>query len=892
MNYKYIRDIFCFLGLIILIGIVAFSCSTRKNNAINRAYHNVTSHFNVNFNGQQALLEGEAEHKKLCKDNYISTLPIYVYPPKEELSSIFPKMDYVITKAAKSIYKHSMFFKGKEYVKPIDDAYLMMGKAYFYKQDYVQAQRIFNYIISTHKNGNCREEAMIWEARCSMCQKYFSRADDRIAESRYLILNKKSKKLNLLYAAAGAEYHLSAPDGEIETAITYIEDVLKNKPDKDFKYRMYFILGQLQEKMEQPTLAHSYFYKVAKRCPDYTMAFNAQMHLAANYDGTPESRARIMKELNKMLKDSKNTDYYDQIYYAMSEISRIDEDTAERIKYLVQSVAAYTDDDFQRTHSSLLVADLYFSQEKYPEAKAYYDTAIVSMPKNYPNYEYIKKKSQILTELVDNLQVIYVEDSLQRIANMSVSARNQWVRAKIAAYKAEKTRAEREEAAKNAALQSALGYTNYSNTNFNANASNKWYFYNSSLMSAGKTEFLRRWGNRKLSDNWRISNKQMLSFEDMANMNNPKEVIDTNEYDENGNVIKDRETDPEKEQYYLQDLPLTQGAIDTSNQKIAEAMYQAAIIYFDLLQDHDRGMDMLNKFYTRFPNHDLAPSVLFLQYTNYQSKGDARAETPKNIILDKYANTDYARLIREPDYYKKIAEKNKEMENKYETTYLAYTQKQWKSVIQQADVALEIVTDPTLKSKYAYLRAVAIGQTKSKEEYRQALQTVISDYATEKVSELAKILLNALDPAPVKTEQTVDKTNKNNQKEEPTQPFTYAPKEWHYVCLIVNIHKRKIMDVKTDVSDFNRTFYSLQKMSINSFYITQNEQIVTVSKFTNKETAMDYYRTLVGNEKFKDDILVGNIKVYAMSAGNYSTYYKQKAARTYYEDFFNENYLP
>ena len=135
--------------LLLTLAGVCFSCSTRKNTPLNRAYHNLTSRFNVNFNGKEALKAGEIEHEKLCKDNYINILPIYCYPEKTELSSIYPSMDRVIEKASKSIYKHSMFFKGKEYVKPIDDAYLMMGKAYFYKQDYVQAQRIFSYIIST-----------------------------------------------------------------------------------------------------------------------------------------------------------------------------------------------------------------------------------------------------------------------------------------------------------------------------------------------------------------------------------------------------------------------------------------------------------------------------------------------------------------------------------------------------------------------------------------------------------------------------------------------------------------------------------------------------------------------------------------------------------------------
>ncbi len=865
------------------------SCSTRKNSALNRGYHNMTSRFNVNFNGKEALKSGEAEHQNLCQDNYITTLPIYVYPPKDKISSIYPSMDRVIEKGSKCIYKHSMFFKGKEYVKNIDDAYLMMGKAYFYKQDYNQASRIFDYIITTHKTGNCVEEAMIWKARCAVRLGYYSNAEDIINEAKYYVQPKKSKKLNVLYAAAAAEYQLTAPDGDREMAIGYIDDVLKNKPSKLFKTRMYFIMGQLYELEEQPAAAHDCFMWVAKKSPDYEMEFNARMHLATNYDGSPAKRAQILKEMNKMLDEEKNKEYRDQIYYAISEIGRVDEDTAFQIENLVKSVAAYDNNDFQRTHSSLRLADLYFDQEKYPQAKAYYDTATVSMPKTYPNYTEIKRKSKVLTELVDNLQEVVVQDSLQRIAKMSEKDRNRWVQSKINAYKAEKARKEKEERDKEAALQSALGYANYNNSNLTNNNSGKWYFYNSTLMSAGKTEFLRKWGNRKLEDNWRISNKQQFTFEEMADMNNPNAKSDTAEYDEDGNPIIKRETDPEKERYYTQDLPLTPGAIDTSNMKISNALYQAAIIYLDLLNDRKRGCETLEKYYTRFPDDTLSPAVQYLLYLNYTKMKNASADKSKNIILTKYANTDYARLILEPDYYEKLAEKNRAMEKKYETTYQDYTSKRWTKVISAADEALAVATDRKLRSKFAYLRAVAVGQTQSKDNYKSALNSVLSDYSDMPVAELARILLRELDPAPVvETAAAIADAAEAAQTE---GPFKYNADEWHYVTLIVNVHKVDVMDLKVKISNFNKQFFSLQKFNINSFYINQDQQIVTVSRYRNADVAMEYYAAFTSDEHFSADVLAGNITVYAMGSTNYSTYYKKKEARPLYDDFFSNNYL-
>ena len=47
----------------------------------------------------------------------------------------------------KVIAKHSMNFNGVEYVKWIDDSYLIIAKARLLKQDYTGAHEIFSHVI-------------------------------------------------------------------------------------------------------------------------------------------------------------------------------------------------------------------------------------------------------------------------------------------------------------------------------------------------------------------------------------------------------------------------------------------------------------------------------------------------------------------------------------------------------------------------------------------------------------------------------------------------------------------------------------------------------------------------------------------------------------------------
>jgi tetratricopeptide (TPR) repeat protein len=413
------------------------------------------------------------------------------------------------------------------------------------------------------------------------------------------------------------------------------------------------------------------------------------------------------------------------------------------------------------------------------------------------------------------------------------------------------------------------------------------------LVSQGATDFYRRFGNRKLEDNWRISNKTVISFEDMSDMNAGVTQEEEDEYDENGNLIVKRETDPKKPAYYIQDLPLTPAAIDSSNMLIANAMYNAAIIYFDQLNDLKRSNEMLQKLIQRFPNHELELPCYFILWTNNTKlKNTAKAEEAKNVILTKYPNTDYAKLILDPNYYKKIADAAKENERKYEDLHRAYKSKQWETAVRLADDLLEQTDEVALIAKTSYLRAVALGQTQGREPLVEALTKIIKDYPKEPVTELAKILLSTLSNAPqmLQEGEEIAAIAQEPMKAVADSTFNLNLNEMHYVVVLVDVHKKTVTDVKYDVSTFNSVYFSLDRFNINSFYINQDEQLVTISRFKSKSNAMDYYIAITTNDVFAPSINDKSLTVYAISASNYSIYYNKPEARYLYKAFFEEHY--
>ena len=842
------------------------------------------------------MKDAERELAKLSKDNFTATLPVYNYPDKTELGPCLSHLDRTIEKSSKAIHKHSMMIKGKEYVKTIDDAYFLMAKSYFYKQDYVQAQRVLNYIVHTYPKSNVRNEAEVLLARTQMRQGYFTSADELLETIRYMNDKKKNKNFAILFNAAKAEYHLTAPDGDIQEAIDYIGNALANHPKREFRTRLQLILGELYEKLGQQAEAQKNFRTVIQKSNNYEMTFCAQMHLAANYDGTESNRNAITKQLNKMLNDKKNENYHDQIYYAFSEIARIDEDEVLRMDYLAKSVASSTENNYQKTFSSLTLADLNFENDEYREAQHYYDTAMMAMPKNYPNYEQLQKKANVLKDLVDKLDEIDLQDSLLRIANLPEGQRNAWVRKMIADYTEAERRAAAEEAERMLAMQNAASYANINTTSSNG----KWYFYNQSLVTAGQQDFYRRFGNRKLEDNWFISNKAQISFDDMAALNDPSLVNDTVEYDEDGNPIPKRETDPKKEAYYLQDLPLTQGAKDTANAIIAKNLYETGFMYQDLLSDTKRAIASFESLLQRYPKSEYALPAIYMLYTLYRNSGNSKAETYKNTLLTQYPETDYAKLIQDPDYYNKLAAREKALENQYAQVYEDFTQKRWRNVVQAADAVIPNCSDLTLESQYAYLRAIATGQLYNQDTLIVELTRIVSNYGTEPVADLARYYLSNFTREQIQKSlgQNVSKEENetlqqsipsNEPKKETT--FIFNPNDQHYVVLLVKTSELPMQTVKQNLNTFNKTHFSLKKLTISSFFIDNQRQMVTISKFTNSADAMDYYNILVKNEMFSSDINDKSIEPYVMSANNYTNYYNKRDERPNYPAFFKDNYL-
>ncbi|HEY3369736.1 MAG TPA: hypothetical protein VGK10_02745, partial [Prolixibacteraceae bacterium] len=157
-------------------------CSTEKNTAVSRAYNNLTSHYNVYFNGKESLRAGVDKINSSVEDDYSKVLPLFKSSNPTTATAASSDMDNAVVKGSKLIQSHSITKKpkrkknkSKSYIKFVsqdefnnwvDDAYVLMGKAYFYQHNFMSAIENFNYVVRKFENDPSRYTANIWLIRC------------------------------------------------------------------------------------------------------------------------------------------------------------------------------------------------------------------------------------------------------------------------------------------------------------------------------------------------------------------------------------------------------------------------------------------------------------------------------------------------------------------------------------------------------------------------------------------------------------------------------------------------------------------------------------------------------------------------------------------------------
>lgn len=883
-----------------LLTIILFAgCSVKKNNFFSRNYHGTTTHYNFYFNGRERMKQGAATLAQAHEDKYDRVLSIYKIGDLNKAKAVFPDFDEAIKKVSIAISRHSIYVKGKkdrsikEHNKWIPECYMVIGQSQFYKHDFWSSIETFQYISSEYQDDEIRPEALLWLTRSYL-------ELGKMTDAEYLLDYLKADKkfpVNLKgqYHAVLAQYHLQRND--IPRGAEALKMAAASSKKKDDRARYYFILGQLQQKADSLPQAFLAYQNVIKLNPPYEMAFNARINRARCYDAGSGKAALVKKELQKMLKDEKNKEYQDQIYYALAGVAKQEQNEPLAIELLNKSVRASTSNTTQKAVSYLELANIYLAQPSYIPAAAYYDSCLTSLTNDHPEYADIQAKRNSLDRLVKNLKIIINEDSLQFLASLSPEQRAEAIGKIVDAEDAEKERKkielENEQRIEEQEIleEKSLKSQPRSLTTPATATAGAWYFYNPSAISFGLSEFLKRWGNRKLEDNWRRSEKDLVIGE----------VVETASVDSTANnqqSINDsiaKLDSKARKEAYLGQIPSSSEQLEASNAKIIEAYYNCGIIYKEQLSNIPESNKSFETLDQRFPSNKFKLPSYYNLYRSYSAMKDSvKANVYKNYILANAPESDYARLILNPNFYLEMKRKSEVIEVFYENTYRAYLNRQYALVIERKQYADEsFPANNPLSPKFSFLKALAVGKTRTLNDFQFELEDVIRRYPKDSVSIKAKEILDYIQGNNIKnTSIDTVAVDTNNLKD----PFAASAKYIHDVdamhFFVILSPKGTIQtpELIAKIKSFNSLNFANLPLTVNNGNIDLNIQYIAVMSFPNKDEGMSYYESIVGEENLVSQFDPELVQYYVISQQNLSELTRTKDIKQY-SQFFRQKYL-
>lgn len=884
------------LSLLLILG----ACKTTKNSAMHRGWHNMNSRYNGYFYARENNKEAIVKVEKENKDDFSKLLPMFVYPTNETAKNYITDFDKTIKKASTVIHRHAITNKNKEEIpnacRWIDENYMLIGKAHLYKRDLFPALEVFTYVAQTYPNPPAKYLGMIWMIRANNEIGSLSLSEpiiDEIRNAEDLPKNKWRRKTKRKvkkdfqreFTAVTADYYIKRID--YPQAIKSLEEAIALTKKKKIKARYTFILAQLYEKMGDNKKASMYYGKVPGLHPSYDMAFNAKINQAKLYDTEMGDSKAMKKELMKMMHDDKNIEYLDQIYYALAQIVYKEKDIPLALDYLDKSIQNSVANPTQKALAFLKRADIYFEKMNYPTAEANYDSAITFLPKDYPDYSSIETKKNSLNALVTNLNIITLEDSLQGLSKMTEKERIKAVERMIVKLEQEEKRKE-EERQRMLANQAQNAQNSISAPVSASSGSSAWYFYNPTTVSFGVMEFTKKWGTRKLENNWRRSEKeQEVSSIAADDQGNP---IDTTAALKADSVaITAGASNIMDKAFYLSTIPVTSDAIIASNNKIIDAYYNVGSIYKEQLLNNQKSVETFEELLKRYPDNKYTQSTYYQLYRTYLTmNNNPKAEYYKNMLLNNYPDSEYSKIIKNPEYGKDVMASKSQIEKFYAETYQLYLEGKYIETIDKCIVADSLHSKNYLMPQFDFLKALSIGKTQDINALEKELTKVVIKHPKSPIKDKAQEILELIKTKKIRdAASAVDSTATDSTKAKPI--FTYKEDTKYCWLTLIKYGKGGIDKLLPKLAKMNSSNFASQKLSITNTYIDTTYHVINVQSFDGRSKAMEYYTFSKNNKGLFAGLEAGSFQFFIISLENYALLIENKKIADY-QQFFDQNF--
>ena len=721
------RIIFILLGTCLIA-----ACSRKKDNFVNRSWHSVGTKYNILYNGNLALEAGLEEVRQSYRDDFWDVLPIErmtinedITLPGQQKNANFERAE---EKATKAYQKHSMLNNGEEYNPQMDEAFILLGKARYYDQRFIPALEAFNYILFKYPKGNQINEAKIWREKVNIRLDNPEVALDNLRDLLATAKLEKQQRADAYAALSQAFYDTE----QLDSSVHYLNKASRLTKIKDDQGRFTYVSGQLFQRTNQKDSAIAAYDRVIEMHRAIPRVYYISAHLGKIMLTEPTGQQDIALEeyMESLASNRENRPYLDRIYYAQAEYFNQLDSTQLAIDYYNKSLRANREDRKLYAFDYSALGDLYFDEARFPEAGAYYDSTLTNLDQRTRPYRDFSRKRKSLDDVILYEDRAKTLDSVLTLVSMSGDERKVFFDDYI-----RDLRKQEEETASSGAqsLGSTTVSTGLGNVPSTPNATTGvFYFYNPQTAAYGLQEFERRWGNRKLQDNWRLSSLQAGT-----------DIVEGQPIGQgqgaDAGIIEDR-YNPD---FYISQVPGDQKVIDSLIKERDRSYYQLGLLYKDKFDRSDLSAPKLEQFLSNNPEERFILPAKYNLYKAYERLEDTEnMNRLGNDITTNYPDSRYAAIINNPTSLRDGAVA--ESEKKYTELYRLMEDQEYQRVIIGTTALINELVGEEIVPQFELLRARARGRLEGFDVYRSELLRISTDYPNSPEGKQAKTLGDSL----------------------------------------------------------------------------------------------------------------------------------------------------
>lgn len=864
-------------------GLVLFflgACSSQRNTFTNRAFHNLTSHYNAYFLADTKIKAAENQVLENYKEDYTQVLPVFIPIDSTTIQGNKVSLDSARELSSKAIDWHRIS-------KWVDDSYYLIGKIDYLQARTDDAKNAFRYVNSQSKDKDLRHKALI-----SLLRLYI---DQQAIEDANFTIDYLSKETEIssentydLYKTLAYYYETRADQngviGALDRAINYTSD-------KKERSRLYFILAQRYQREGIDALAFDFFQKSLEGNPPYERAFFATLYAqqVAELNATKDLK-KVRNYYEGLYEDPKNKDLKDVVLFERALFEEKQNDIPLTLELLHQAAKETGTIPRVKGYIYQKLADIKFNQFKdYRATKYFLDSALTFIKPEDPVAKQLEEKKTSLDTYVFHFERIEKNDSLIQLATLPEE--EQVLRAQKFIEDEKQRLAElknKSESPKSTSIFDNLLAFGDKGTG------STFYFDNSTALQQGAIEFVRTWGNRPLQDNWR---RKAALTQAASQLPDSNASGDLNEEEDSSDS-----TDIPSVETLLSSIPKSPEQLEKANSELEESYFELGKVLYFQLKEPKRSQQYLEQLTQKYPKTPKKPEAYYLLYL-----GQKELMEDFNIYVQllnlEFPESPYTFSVNNPE----AGVGNKaslESAKGYEQAYEAYYAGNYSQARELIFATLEKAPLTRNTEKLLLLNAMVSGKLESKELFKSKLVEFIQNGKEQDLITLAKAMLQPL----LSQEELDTKANSassvvaspispkesekeiNAEKEAKESPYKATDDQTHiFVLALSPTDVETAKNLLSDLEAFHTLSFGSSRLRTGNMNLSADLSIYIISPFSDAEKALSYLN--IFQEKFTSIGLNEEVKnkAFFISIENFQVLNRTKDLEEY-RQFFTSTY--